>query len=58
MDLKQLLYDKINRQNKENEEIVKRIKNINPQFQINEINKRKTKSCNSLKLRKNIFNKI
>ena len=50
MDLQNFFYDKINKQNKENDEIVKRIKIINPQFEINNIKKRKTKSC--IKLRK------
>ena len=61
IDLKQLLDDKINRRNKENDEIVKRIKDYNPQFQIiefNKFNKKRIKSSHTPKAKKITFKNI
>ena len=58
IDLKQLFDNKIIRRNKENEEIIKRIKDFNPHFQIFNNDKRRKKSCNTPKVRKISFRKF
>ena len=57
MDLKQLLDNKISRRNKENDEIIKRIKDYNPQFQIINADKKRKKSCNTPKIKKYFINR-
>ena len=57
IDLKQILHDKINKQNIENDEIIKRIKGYNPHFQLINMDKKRQKSCNTPKVRKISFKK-
>ncbi len=57
ISLKQFLDDKIIRQNKENYEIIQRIKSYNPNFQIINIDKKRQKSCITPKERKFSFRK-
>ena len=56
INLKYMYDNKINRQNKENDEIVKRIKDFNPEFQIT-TQKVRRKSCNTPKMNKNTLKK-
>lgn len=58
MDLMHFLDEKINRQNKENEELVKRIKDFNPNFQIINLETIRKKSCYTPKMKKISFKKI
>ena len=55
MDLMQFLDEKINRQNKENDELLKRIKDFNPHFQISNFETIRKKSCYTPKMKKISF---
>ena len=55
MDLMQFLDEKINRQNKENDELLKRIKDFNPLFQISNFETIRKKSCYTPKMKKISF---